>query len=140
MRKLYLLSLAIAFAAFSKISAEPIRSYQELTEAMQTGNHLVFFLDLPHRPENPRMPGGYFTPNSIILMPRTEAAPERIVTSLMHFSDHTGRPIYEYVKFTIYADGNVTVRTTYYDPQTFSSMGTSHTINCSLGKGIEIHR
>ncbi|MBS0652517.1 MAG: hypothetical protein JSR39_03210 [Verrucomicrobia bacterium] len=140
MKKLYLLGLAIAFAAFSKISAEPIRSYQELTEAVRSGDRFVILLDLPQCTGNANMPMGYFAPNSMMLMPATATAPERVVTSLLHFSDHTGKPAYEYVKFTIHSDGSAIVRTTFYDPQTFTPIGPGHIVQCSIGHGIEIHQ
>ncbi|MBS0651769.1 MAG: hypothetical protein JSR93_11470 [Verrucomicrobia bacterium] len=140
MKKFFLWNIAIVFSAFSTLFADPVGSYEELTAGIRTGEHFVLLLDLPQCTGNPRMPIGYFAPSSMMLIPGTETTPERVATSLLQFSDHTGKPAYEYVKFTIYADGKVTVRTTYYDPQTFTPIGTSHTIDCSLGNGLEIQK
>lgn len=138
MRKIWLLSLVI-MAAFLDVSAAPIRSFPELKSAIRAGNRFVMLLDLQQCTGKTGMPMGYLTPNAMMLIPATESTPERVVTSHLHFTDHSGNPTYEYVKFTLNSDGTVMIRTTFYDPQNFKPIGTPHTINCLMGKGLEIH-
>lgn len=139
MKKICLLSLVLTLTTFLNIFAAPIRSYQELTSAMRAGHRLVILLDLQQCTEKSGMPMGYFTPSSMMLIPATKVASERVVTSHLHFTDHSGSPTYEYVKYTFNADNSVMVRTVIYDPQSFKPIGASHTINCTFGKGIEIN-
>jgi hypothetical protein len=134
MKKIWLLSLFIVFNVF----ADPIRSYQELTSALRAGHQFVIVLDLQQCTGKAGMPMGYFTPNALMLIPATETTPEHVVTSHLHFTDHSGSPTYEYVKYTFNSDNTVMVRTTFYDPQSFKPIGTPHTFQCSVGKGIEV--
>ena len=125
--------------AFLDVFAAPIHSYQELTSAMRSGNRFVILLDLQQCTEKSGMPMGYLTPTAMMLIPAKETTLERVVTSFLHFTDHLGDPTYEYVKFTLNSDNTVMIQTTFYDPQNFKPIGTAHTINCSMGKGIEIY-
>jgi hypothetical protein len=84
------------------------------------------------------MPLGYFAPNALMLIPATEAAAEHVTTSLLHFSDHTGNPTYEYVKYTFYSDNSVVVQTTFYDPKSFLPLGPPHTFTSSMDKGVSV--
>ncbi len=138
MKKIYALSLAIMATAFLNVFAAPIRSYQELTAAMRAGNRFVILLDFQQCTGQSSMPMGYLTPRAMMLLPATDTTPERVATSDLHFTDHAGNPTYEYVKMTIHSDNTATVRTTFYDPQSFKSIGTGHTIHCLMGEGIKI--
>jgi hypothetical protein len=140
MKKICLLGLTIMAAMCSNAFAAPIHSYQELTSAMREGNRFVILLDLQQCTGKPGMPTGYFTPTAMMLVPATEKTPERVVTSLLHFTDHSGSPVYEYVKYTLNSDNTVAVRTTFYDPQNFKPIGEARTLQCSLGKGVEVYR
>ncbi len=137
MKKIFLFGLVAMATTFLEVYAAPIQSYRELTSAIQEGKRFVFLLDLQECTGNPRMPIGYFTPTEMMLMPASETLPERVVTSFMHFTEQAGNPIYEYVKFTLSSDGSVAIRTTFYDPQNFKSIGTPHTLNCMMGEGID---
>ncbi len=138
MKKIFLLSLAMV-AAFLNVFAGPIQTYQDLTSAIRAGNRFVILLDLQECTGKCGMPVGYWTPTVMMLIPASDATSERVATSFLHFSDHLGYPIYEYVKYTFHSDNAVTIRTTYYDPQNFKPIGATHTINCLMGKGIEIY-
>lgn len=137
MKKLCLL-IAIATASFLDLSAAPVQSYQELATAMHAGERFVFVLDLARCTGNANMAVGYVVPTIMMLIPATKTMPERVVTSIMHFSDHSGHPAYEFVKFAFNADGSVMLRTVYYNPQSFEPLGPEHIINCVLGEGVEI--
>lgn len=139
MKRICLLSLVIMLTPCLNVFAAQIGSYQELMTAMDAGNHFVIILDLKQCTGKPNMPTGYFTPNSMMLIPATEATAERVVTSHLHFTDRSGNPAYEYIKYTFNSDNSVVIRTTTYDPQSFTPIGISHTFNCSVGNGIEIH-
>lgn len=138
MKKICWLSLVITLTTFLNVFATPIRSYQELTAAMRRGNHFVILLDLQQCTGKSGMPLGYFVPSAMMLVSATEMSPERIMTSHLHFTDHSGTPTYEYVKYTFNSDNSVVIRTTFYDPQSFKPIGTAHTFKCSIDKGIEI--
>jgi hypothetical protein len=138
MKKTCLLALAIMATVFLDAFAAPIHSYQELTSAMRSGDRFVILLDLQKCTGKSGMPTGYFTPAAMMLVPATEKTPERVVTSLLHFTDYSGSPTYEYVKYTLNSDNSVAIRTIFYDPQNFKPIGEAHIINCSLGKGMEI--
>ena len=118
--------------------AATIHSYEELTEAMRKGDRFVFLLDLAECTGKTGMPTGYYTPSAMMLIPATAKAPERVVTSHLQFTDHSGAPAYEYVKYTFHADDTVVVRTAFYDPQSFKPMGEPHMIKCSVGNGLVI--
>ncbi|MBA3237391.1 MAG: hypothetical protein H0T62_03455 [Parachlamydiaceae bacterium] len=138
MKKACLLIL-IQATAFLDLFAAPIRSFPELTSAMHTGNRFVMLLDLQQCTGKAGMPTGYITPTAMMLVPETGTTPERVVTSHFHFTDRSGKPTYEYVKFTLYSDNTVIVQTTFYEPQSFAQIGLPHTFNCLIGKGIEIY-
>jgi|SRR5271165_3125043 hypothetical protein len=133
MKKILLFSL-IATAVFGS----SIDSYQALTSAMQEGKQFTILLDLEKCSGKPGMPMGYFTPGAMMLVRATEKAPERIVTSHLHFTNQSGSPAYEYVKYTFNADNTVTIQTTFYEPQSFKAIGAGHTFNCSMGQGVEV--
>jgi hypothetical protein len=120
--KLFFLIIASAFFTFA--NAKPINTYEELTSAISEGKHFAILLDL----ENGK---GYFTPKAMML------TSDYVTTSDLHFTEHSGRPTYEYVKYTIHSDNSATVQVTFYDPA-FVPKG-SHTIHCALNNGLEIH-
>jgi hypothetical protein len=140
MKKICLLSLAILTAACINACAATIHSYEELTEAMRKGDRFVFLLDLAQCTGKAGMPTGYYTPSTMMLVPATEKAPERVVTSHLQFTDHSGTPAYEYVKYTFHADNTVMVRTAFYDPQSFKPMGEPHMIKCTVDNGLVIKK
>ena len=80
------------------------------------------------------MPIGYFAPKQDdVSLCFYATSSERIVTSDLHFTDHTGSPSYEYTKYTFYPDNSVVVRTVIYDPLTFKTIDNSeHIIPCAL--------
>ncbi len=136
MKKVFLFSLAIMATAFLNVFGATIHSYQKLRSAICKGKQFVILLDLQQCTGKPGMPMGYFAPTSMMLIPATEGSPERVMTSHLHFSDHTGNPTYEYVKYTFYSDSSAVVQTTFYDPKSFLPLGPPHTFNCSMGKSI----
>jgi hypothetical protein len=139
MKRICLLSLVIMATAFLDVFAAPIQSYEGLTSAMRAGNRFVILLDLQQCSGNSDMPMGYLTPTMMLLMPASDTNLERVMTSFLHFTDHLGYPIYEYVTCTFNSDDTVVVRMTFYDPQNFKPMGAIQPIDCSIGKGIEIY-
>ena len=138
MKKICMINQVAMAAAFLEVHAAPIQSYQELTAAIQDGKRLVFLLNLQECTGKPGMPIGYFTPTEIMLMPASETLPERVVTSFLHFTEQSGKPVYEFVKFILNSDGTIAIRTAFYNPQNFEAIGLPHTLNCRMGEGIEI--
>jgi hypothetical protein len=124
--------------AFLNVFASTLTSYQQLTEAMKEVKNLVILLDLQQCTGKPGMSTGYFTPTSMMIIPEKESAQERVVTSHLHFTNQSGSPTYEYVKYTFNADNTVLVETTFYDPETFKLRGTTHIFNCLIRKGITV--
>lgn len=134
------LSILIATLGFSvNAFAKPIHSYADLAAAMQAGNYFVILANLQQCTGKSGMPTGYFTPNAMLLVPATATTPEHIATSDLHFTDSTGNPTYEYIKYTFNPDNSVVIQTAVYNPQNFQPIGTANTINCAFGKGIEIN-
>lgn len=138
MHKLNLFCFVFLLSAFANVFAGPVTTYQELAAAMRAGDRFVFLLNLQECTGKPNMPIGYFTPSKLMLVPASTSGMERIVTSDLHFTDFTGSPTYEYIKYTFNADDSVMIRTVMYDPLTFKPIGNPHIINCVLGKGISI--
>jgi hypothetical protein len=139
MKKIFLLNLIILLSSSFKVFGAPIHSYQELTSAIHLGNHFVILLDLQECTGKSSMPIGYFAPQAIMLKPETETSLAYVTTSNLHFTDHSGQPTYEYVKFTFNSDNTAEIKTTCYDPQNFNSRGTPHTFKCTIGNGVKIH-
>ncbi len=139
MKRTGLLSLSILAMTFLNLFADPIHSYQELTSAMREGDRFVILVDLQQCTGKAGMPMGYLAPKAMMLVPAKETIPERVLTSDLHFTDHSGKPTYEYVKYTFNVDNTVVIQTTFYDPQDFKAIGSAHTMNCSLGRGVKIY-
>jgi hypothetical protein len=137
-KKKILLSL-IAISLTLNAFANPIHSYQSLVSAMHAGNYFVILSNLQQCTGKSDMPTGYFTPNAMLLVPATATAPEHIATADLHFTDGTGNPNYEYIKYTFNPDNSVVIRTTVYNPQNFQPVGTDHVIHCALDKGVEVN-
>ena len=136
MKKRFLLILALMATACLNTFASPIDSYQQLTTALRKGKKIVILLDLEQSTGKSGMPTGYFAPNALMLVPAKESSPEHVSTSLLHFTDQSGAPTYEYVKYTFYPDNTVMIRTTCYDPVTFQLLKEPRTFNTSLNKGL----
>jgi hypothetical protein len=136
MKKAFFFGLAIIAAAFLSGCGSSTDSYQKLTSGIRTGKQFVILLDLQQCTGKSGMPLGYFVPSAMMLIPAKEGNPERVMTSHLHFSDHSGNPTYEYVKYTFYSDNSVVVQTTFYDPKSFLPLGPPHTFTCSIGKGV----
>lgn len=135
MKKLFLSALLFVCAS---LSADPIDSYQKLTSALRQGKQLVIVLDLERCIGKPGMPTGYFVPNAMMLVPGNESKQEHVATSLLHFTDRTGKPTYEYVKYTFFADGSVEVQTSVYDPQDWSLQGPVRVFTTFMDHGISV--
>jgi hypothetical protein len=138
MKKVFFFSLAIMATAFLNVFGSSINSYQKLRSEICKGKQFVILLDLQQCTGKPGMPMGYFIPSAMMLIPPTETTLERVTTSHLHFSDHTGNPAYEYVKYTFYSDSSVVVQTTFYDPNSFLPLAPPHTFTASIGKGVYI--
>lgn len=136
MVKVYLASLIFVLALCSKCKGAPVESYEELTSAMRSGNQVMIEVDLAACMQNKAMPVGYFTPNALMIVP---GAKEKVVASDLHFTDHSGRPAYEYVKYTFNADESVLIEVSVYDPVTFKQLSKPYTISSSLGQGVNVH-
>ncbi len=130
----YILFICVLFMAAA--DAAVIGSYEELTTAMRAGARVMIEVDLGACMQNENMPVGYFSPSSMMIVP---GAKEHVVTSDLHFTDTSGRPAYEYVKYTFNSDGSVVVQVTALDPQSFKALAKPHTIICSLGSGVQVH-
>ena len=139
MKKFGVLCTCLLLLIATSIEAASIGSYQKLLSALESGSQFVIELDLSLCTGQPGMPTGYFTPSSLMHMPASDTAKDRIVTSDLHFTDQSGAPAYEYIKYIFREDESATVSITTYNPQTFKAIGQTHTINCALGGGIQIY-
>lgn len=124
---------------FITLGAVEVVSYEELASALRAGNQFTVVLDLQKCSQKAGMPTGYFVPSAMMLVPGTEQKMEHITASHLHFTDRGKNPLYEYVKYTFYADGTVELATSFYDIATFAPVGTPHSMQCTMGKGIYIH-
>lgn len=139
MKKLSLLSFIFLLSIVANAFGASIHTYQELASAVRAGDRLVIVLNIQECTGKSNMPIGYFAPSKMMLVPASTANSERIVTSDLHFTEHTGSPSYEYTKYTFYPDNSVVIRTVIYDPLTFKTIdNTEHTVPCAIDKGINI--
>ncbi|MBS0637500.1 MAG: hypothetical protein JSS12_08305 [Verrucomicrobia bacterium] len=120
------------------LSAAAVGSFDELTDAIQSGKQITIALDLERCMDKPGMPKGYFMPTALMHLPASETVQEHISTSHLQFTDQAGAATYEYVKYTIFKDGSVEVKVNFLDPKTFKSQAATHTVHCELGKGINV--
>lgn len=125
-----LLALFLIMTAF--VEGAQICTYQELVSAMRTGKRFVILVD-----HNKGI--GYFTPTGMVLIPASENGSERVATSNLHFSDYPGFPIYEYVKYTFYADNSVTLQMSAYNAQNYNPISEPRNLTFTIGNGIQIH-
>ena len=138
MKKLSLCCFIFLLSVITNAFAISVHSYQELASAMQAGNRFVILANLQECTGKPYLPIGYFVPSKMMLVPASDLGSERIVTSDLHFTDHTGHPTYEYIKYTFNSDNSVIIHTVIYDPLTFKAIN-AHVINSILNQGINIH-
>lgn len=139
MKKIGWLSLIVALLLGQNVFASALETYEAFAAALRARSRFVVVLDLQQCAGDTRLPVGYFIPNALLLIPKTETVPERIATSHLQFTDHLGTPAYEYVKYTFYADNRVTIQVVLYDPQTFKPASAGHTLQCTLGQGVVVY-
>ncbi len=133
MKKLYALALLLMQVG---LFAGEVGSYEELADAMRTGERFTFVVNLQEMTCNFSMPIGYFVPSKMMLIGAVDHQDEKIVTSDLHFTDCSGIPTYEYVKYTFAPDNTLHIRLVVYST-TFVPLA-EHDINCSIGNGVKI--
>ena len=138
MKKVFLFSLAIMIAAFLNVFGYSINSYNGLKHAIWDGQQIVILLDIQKITKTSGSHLGYFIPSSMMIVPGTGSIPRHVVTSQLHFTDRSGVPTYEYVKYTFYENNSVKVEITFYDAKTFTPLESPHTLHCSFGQGIKV--
>jgi hypothetical protein len=139
MKKVFFFSLAIMATACLNVFAYSINSYNGLRHAILDGQQLVILLDFQKiTKQQSGWHLGYFIPNSMMIVPGTGSIPRHVVTSQLHFTDRSGVPTYEYVKYTFYDNDSVKVEITFYDAKTFTPLESPHALHCSFGQGIKV--
>ena len=138
MKKVFFFSLALMATAFLNVFGSSNNSYQKLRSALREGKQVAILLDIQQFTGKPGTSLGYFTPNEMLLIPAEEAFPERILTSLFHFTNRTGAPMYECVNYTFCSDNSVVVQSTFYDPKSFQQLSTPYTFTTVIDKGVFI--
>ena len=127
--KICLLSFFMMLNGFFNLSAAQIHSYQELKSAILAGNRFVILVNMQECSGKGGF--GYFAPKAMMLLPPRDKFLERVLTSDLHFSNYSGSPTYEYVKYTFNSDNTVTIDTSFYEPNDFKSIGI-HTLSTVL--------
>lgn len=77
-----------------------------------------------------------FTPNTIMIT-------DRIATGFNHFTLNNptfpGRPVYEFVRYTITDDDNVNLTSQVLDAVNYSAISDKYSFNCKLGNGAKVY-
>lgn len=138
---------SILFTASMSLSASAstISSYQDFVEAIENGlsfNIVTNFnqctiKSAPFSKENAGLPTGYFAPTDFMVIPSGSNLPQQISTSDLHFTNQSGVPTYEYVKYVFTPDNLVSIETTNYAPQTFIP-NSPLTFICHLNNGVNV--
>ncbi|MBX7067158.1 MAG: VirK family protein [Parachlamydiales bacterium] len=127
-------SLGFVFFLSCSLFGGTIHSYAELASAIEGGKRVTIVSNLQKCSGNPKFPIGSFAPNAMMIVPGAE---EKICASDLHFTDYSGQPSYEYVKYTFRTNNSVEIRTTVYSPVDFKQQGT-HTVSCAIDQGVDL--
>lgn len=80
---------------------------------------------------------GVYSPDAIMMVG------DQIITSLKHFSlnseRYSGKPVYEFVKYIIASDNNVTVSSQVLDAVNYAPINDAQLFNCKLDGGAKIY-
>ncbi|HHF7373264.1 VirK family protein [Legionella bozemanae] len=131
--------LSALLALSSGVQAEQLTTFMEIADAVSQGKKITLVLNVQEC--NPqKMPStsliGAVQPDAFLVIDNS-----RITASINHFTlDNPiarGNPIFEFVKYTINADGSVSIKSTLMNAVTYHQLASQY-IDCTLNKGFKI--
>lgn len=138
LKKLIALSL---LAGSTQLYAHELHDYAQIKSAIISGKtiHMVFdYSKCTPADANHAQYMGTFTPNEMLIK-----NDNYITTSLLHFTlsnpDVNYRPIYEFNKYVITMDNNLTWTHQILDAPTYTPMGDKTTTTCQIDAGVKFY-
>ena len=137
MKKLAL--LASLLISTNSIAGE-LHNFNEVKTAIVTGKTIHIAINFSrcsasNKGMTQSMSIGVFTPNAI-------AITDHIATSLTHFTldnpSFPGKPVYEFVRYTITGDNNVNLTDQVLDAVNYTPISDKVSFNCKLETGAKI--
>ena len=132
MRKLILFILLFSVGS---VYANPLGSYKQITNAINTGKNIKVVFDL--NTCNPKVPfQGFYSPRAIVIFNKTVSFSDEHFT--MDNPSFPNQPIIENISYHLLQNGNFTINQTLLDPVNYQEKGTTQpTIICQLGEGVK---
>jgi hypothetical protein len=139
MKKIVLLS---SLVAANMSVAGQLNNFDDVKLAVTTGQSIHIAIDFAQcapsqKSTSPLTHIGVFTPNEV------QVVDDSIATSLIHFTlnnpSYPNTPIYEFIRYTITSDNNVTLSYQSLDARNYSPLGTAVSLNCKMGAGAKIY-
>lgn len=130
----------ITLLASTNSIANELRNFNAIKAAAKTGKNIHIIIDFEKcsSPNNIQISTtAVFTPDAMLI------ANNRIITSLMHFTlnnpTYPGKPVYEFVKYTIADDNTVQVISQTLDAVNYAPLGNINTFNCSVDSSAQFY-
>ena len=148
MKKLLLLSAL--FISTNSFALQPLTTFNEIKTALITGQKLRIVFDIAQctfppstKPVDKQAAGlagvGAYTPNEIFF----DGTANLIAASLPHFTlndpRYLNRPVYDFDRYTITPDNNITVINRVLDATNYAILGNSFSFTCKLGVAAVIY-
>ena len=136
MKKMILLALVVLS---SVVRAEQLTTFMDIVDAISQGKKVTLVMNIQEC-SSQKLPLNSITasvqPDAFLIIDNN-----RITTSIKHFTlDNPiarGNPIFEFVKYNINSDGNISIKNTVMDATNFKQLAT-YQLDCSLNKGFKV--
>ncbi|MCE0723442.1 VirK family protein [Legionella resiliens] len=131
--------LSALFALSSVVHAEQLTTFTDMADAISQGKKITLVMSIQEC-SSQKMPSssliGTAQPDAFLIIDNN-----RITTSISHFtldsSIARGNPTFEFVKYSINADGSVSIKNTIMNAINYQQLA-SHQIDCTLNKGFKV--
>ncbi|STX30036.1 VirK protein [Legionella beliardensis] len=136
------LILVAALLSAANSFADELHNFDEIKAAVITGKTIHIAIDFskcstPNKDLTQSMIVGVFTPNAIAVVA------DYMATSLTHFTLNNpqapGKPIYEFVRYTITNKNYVNLTTQALDAVNYTPVADSFSFNCEIESGAKIY-
>lgn len=130
------LALLVSFLISTNSVAGELHNFNEVKTAIVSGKTIHIAIDFSKCSASNKgiaqsMSIGVFTPTAIVVT-------DHIATSLTHFTLNNGKPVYEFVRYTITDDNNVNVTNQVLDAVNYTPIADKSAFNCKLETGAKI--
>lgn len=123
----------------SGVQAEQLTTLTEMADAISQGKRITLVTNIQecNSQKPPLIPiAASAQPNAFLVIDNS-----RISTSVNHFTLDSpfarGNPAFEFVKYSINADGTVSIKNTVMNAINYQKLA-SHQIDCTLNKGFKV--